>query len=202
MPRYRHPRTLGRDDPAQFAVDLGGDRVTLDADGRIVNFSRAQGETWPEIHQTVRDIAARYPGAVAVDASRDNKIVADLEADGVAIEPVTFSASRKRDLIENLIAAIEAEELSAPDIQALRTELEVFEADVTRGGNLRYDAPSGFHDDTVDSLALAVDVRTEARRRDVATTARMGGREDTPSDGGVEAAARRAGRERDSRGKW
>jgi len=33
MARYRHPRTVGRDDPAQFAVDLGGERVTLDADG-------------------------------------------------------------------------------------------------------------------------------------------------------------------------
>jgi len=33
MPRYRHPRNIGRDDPAQFAVDLGGERVVLDADG-------------------------------------------------------------------------------------------------------------------------------------------------------------------------
>jgi len=177
--------------------------VTLDSDGRVVQFDRDQGETWPEIHSVVRDIAERYPGVVAVDASRDNKIVADLEADGVAIEPVKFTATRKRQLIENLIAAIEAESLTAPEIDALRTELEVFEADVTRGGNLRYDAPSGFHDDTVDALALAVDVREQARRLGAATTARVGGGEEPASGGGVETAALRSARERtQNTGKW
>jgi len=34
-------------------------------------------------------------------------------------------------------------------------ELEVFEYDVTDAGTVRYSAPSGFHDDTVDALALA-----------------------------------------------
>lgn len=149
--------------------------VTLDAAGRIVNFERDQHETWPEIHRAVLDISERYPGVVAVDASRDNKIVADLEADGVQVDPVRFSPQRKRELIENLIGAIENEELEAPEIPSLRSELEVFEYDVTRGGNVRYDAPEGFHDDTVDALALAVDARTKAVREGAAATARVGG---------------------------
>lgn len=33
MARYRHPRALGVADPPQFAVDIGGDHVDLDADG-------------------------------------------------------------------------------------------------------------------------------------------------------------------------
>jgi hypothetical protein len=152
--------------------------VTIDRGGRVVQFDRDQGETWPEIQRKVEAVADRYPGVVAVDASRDNKIVADLEAAGVDVEPVKFSASRKRDLIENLIAAVEADELTAPEIDILRTELEVFEYDVTRGGNVRYDAPEGFHDDTVDALALAVDVRKHAAKTEVATTARAGGGED------------------------
>jgi hypothetical protein len=149
--------------------------VTVDRNGHIVQFDRNQGETWPEIQRAVKRISDRYPGVVAIDASRDNKLVSDLEAAGVPIEPVKFSAQRKRDLIENLIAAVEGEELTAPEIQTLRTELEVFEYDVTRGGNLKYDAPEGFHDDTVDALAMAVDARPRAARQDVATTARMGG---------------------------
>lgn len=153
--------------------------VTVDAAGRIVNFERDQHETWPQIQQAVEDIAERYPGVVAVDASRDNKIVADLEAAGVAVDPVRFSPQRKRELIENLITAIENEELSAPEIPALRSELEVFEYDVTRGGNIRYDAPEGFHDDTVDALALAADARTEAARQGAAATARVGEDTDT-----------------------
>lgn len=152
--------------------------VTLDATGRVVNFDRSQNETWPQIQSVVQQIAEDYPGVVAIDASRDNKIVSDLEAAGVNIDPVKFSAQRKRELIENLIAAIENGELSAPDIPELRTELEVFEYDVTRGGNIRYDAPEGFHDDTVDALALAVDARTEAAKATVGTTARKGGGRD------------------------
>jgi hypothetical protein len=152
--------------------------VTLDSGGRVVNFDREQGETWPQIQRVVEDIDDRYPGVVAVDASRDNKLVADLEAAGVNLEPVKFSAQRKRDLIENLIAAVEGEELTAPEIDILRTEMEVFEYDISRAGNLSYDAPEGFHDDTVDALALAVDVRKHAAKTNVATTARAGGGED------------------------
>lgn len=148
--------------------------VTVDKHGHVVYFDRAQGETWPQIQREVETVADQYPGVVAVDASRDNKLVADLEASGVPIEPVKFSAQRKRDLVENLIAAIEGEELTSPEIQELRTELEVFEYDITRGGNLQYDAPEGFHDDTVDALALSVEARPHAARQNVSTTVTMG----------------------------
>jgi hypothetical protein len=180
--------------------------LTLDRDGRVVHFDRQQHETWPEIHRAVLDVSDRYPGVVAVDASRDNKIVSDLEADGVNVEPVKFSAQRKRELIENLITAIESEELSAPEIPDLRHEMQVFEYDVTRGGNLRYDAPAGFHDDTVDALALANDVRDAAARTNVAKTARSGGGEDYgDSDGDAirEAVDQYRRQQRDVKGgKW
>ncbi len=158
---------------------------TLDAGGNVVQFDRAQHETWPEIQERVISVAESYPGVVAVDASRDNKIVADLEAAGVDIEPVQFSPQRKQELIENLITAIENGELTAPEIDALRTEMEVFEYDVTRGGNVRYDAPEGFHDDTIDALALAVDARTHAAKTNVATTARAGASDDTDDSDGA-----------------
>jgi hypothetical protein len=180
--------------------------VTLDSTGRIVYFDRDQHETWPAIQRAVVDVADRYPGVVAVDASRDNKIVADLEAEGVDIEPVKFSPQRKRELIENLITAVENGEVTAPEIDALRTELEVFEYDVTRGGNVRYDAPEGFHDDTVDALALAVDARTHAARTDVATTARAGGRDeygDSDGDAIAEAVEQYRRSYQDTKGgKW
>lgn len=33
MARFRHPRNVGQSEHAQFAVDVGGERLTLDADG-------------------------------------------------------------------------------------------------------------------------------------------------------------------------
>ena len=129
--------------------------IVVDASGRIVHFERSQNDAWPQIQQKIEAAADEYPGIVAIDASRDNKIVADLADAGVSIEPVKFSPQKKRELIENLITRIENGELTAPDIGQLRHELSVFEYDVTRGGTVRYDAPEGFHDDTVDALALA-----------------------------------------------
>jgi len=95
--------------------------------------------------------------SVAVDSTRDNKIVGDLEDAGLSVEPINFG-SRKETLIDNLALALEGGELTlssgAPE---LVNELEVFEYDMTESGQVRYSAPSGFHDDTVDALALAVD---------------------------------------------
>ena len=129
--------------------------VVLDAHGRVVHYERTQNESWPQIQRRIESAAADYDGIVAIDASRDNKIVADLHDAGLAIEPIKFSPKRKRELIEDLIARVEAGELTAPDLPQLRHEMSVFEYDVTASGTVRYDAPEGFHDDSVDALALA-----------------------------------------------
>ena len=131
--------------------------VVLDAAGDVVHYHRSQGDSWPTIQRTIETAAREYEGVVALDASRDNKIVADL-AESIGhnrIEPVKFSPKRKRELVEDLIAAVEAGELSAPEIPQLRHELSIFEYDVTPSGTVRYNAPEGFHDDSVDALALA-----------------------------------------------
>jgi hypothetical protein len=161
--------------------------VTLDSGGRVVHFERGQHEAWPQIQAAVERTASRYPGIVSVDASRDNKIVADLEAAGVDVRAVKFSASRKTELIENLITAVEQEGLTAPADETqtapLRSELEVFEYDVTRSGNVRYHAPETHHDDTVDALALALDGRREAAKYGASATASVGREEYGDSDG-------------------
>lgn len=129
--------------------------IVLDTHGHIVHYDRVQGVSWPQIQRRIEQAHADYEGVVAVDATRDNKLVSDLADAGLNVEPVSFSPKRKRELIENLAAAIENGELTAPDVPQLRHELEVFEYEVTPAGNVRYQAPEGFHDDTVDALALA-----------------------------------------------
>lgn len=131
--------------------------IVLDASGRVVAFRRLNQTTWTRIQNTVEQLAERYsPSTAAVDATRDNKIVQDLEDAGVGVEPVSFSARRKRTLVENLISAFENGEITLPDsANQLLNELEVFEYDMTSSGNVSYHAPSGFHDDCVDALALA-----------------------------------------------
>jgi len=175
--------------PCSIGVDLARHQdyrviTVVDAAGRIVHWDRAQGETWPQIQSVVSNVATQYSGVVSIDASRDNKLVADLEAEGLRIEPVHFSSQRKQELIENLIATIEAGDLTAPEIDVLRHELEVFEYDISRAGNIRYDAPEGFHDDTVDSLALAVDGMGQAAGA-ATGTASLGGSRSSNANAGT-----------------
>lgn len=164
---YDYRETNGTD-PYTIGVDFARHEdytviVVLDDDQRLVDFKRLRETTWPAIQTAIESKYQRYGGRAFVDATRDNKIIADLETAGVDVEPVTFSSQKKRDLIENLITAVENEALTIPDIPALITELQLFEYDTTRAGNVRYHAPEGHHDDCVDALALAVD---GARGRD------------------------------------
>jgi hypothetical protein len=138
--------------------------VVLDGDGRLVAFDRRNETTWHRIQNRIESLAETYaPARLAVDATRDNKIVSDLQAAGVPVEPVNFS-SKKQVLIDNLATHLEAGDLTlSADAPVLINELEVFEYDVTEGGSVRYHAPSGFHDDTVDALALATRVFPKAK---------------------------------------
>lgn len=176
-PPYRVAADLARSEDYLAIVGLG-------ADGVVSHLTREQDMTWPEIQRRIEQVAAAHgQPSVAIDATRDNKLVADLEAAGVDIEPVTFSAQRKQDLVENLAAGIEADEVTVPADSMLATELGVFEYDTTRAGNIRYGAAEGHHDDTVDALAMAYDLRSTG----VATArASFGTEDDEPDETGDE----------------
>jgi hypothetical protein len=127
---------------------------TLDRDGLLVHFDRLQKTSWTEIQSRVEAAHQQYPGPVRLDATRDNKIVSDLEDAGIPVEAVNFRTEKKQ-LVENLITRLEAAEIRIPNIPQLVNELEIYDYDTTRTGNIRYHAPEGWHDDCVDALALA-----------------------------------------------
>lgn len=134
--------------------------VALDATGVVTHLTRKRDLTWPQIQHRIEAVARGHDDArVAIDATRDNKLVSDLETAGIAIEPVHFSAQRKQALVENLAAGMESGEVTIPSETMLATELAVFEYTTTRAGNIRYGAPDGHHDDTVDALCMAYDLR-------------------------------------------
>jgi hypothetical protein len=150
--------------PYRVGVDLARSEdylaiVALGGSGRVAHLTRERGLSWPQVQRQVERVAeALGHPPVAIDATRDNKLVGDLETAGVDIRPVTFSAQRKQALVENLAAGIEAGEVTVPADTILETELSVFEYETTRAGNIRYGAPDGHHDDTVDALAMAYDL--------------------------------------------
>lgn len=152
-PPYAHGWDLARHE--DWAVGH-----VLDANGDVVHFDRMRGVSWPQIQQRIEQAAIRYEGQVAIDATRDNKLVSDLDAAGLSILPVKFSMQQKTELIDNLVATVESGALGGPDIPPLKHELQIFEYDVKPSGNTQYHAPEGMHDDCVDSLALALHAKT------------------------------------------
>jgi hypothetical protein len=158
------PDAYAGEAPYRVGVDLARHEdylgiVALDGRGRAAHLTRERGLTWPQVQSRVEQVHRQLgQPPVAVDATRDNKLVADLERAGVDVRPVTFSAQRKQSLIENLAAGLESGEVVVPADTILATELSVFEFTTTRAGNVRYGAPDGHHDDTVDALAMAYDL--------------------------------------------
>lgn len=146
-PPYRHGWDFGRHQ--NWTVG-----ITLDADGFLVNFTRIQRVRWSRIQATIENVNQRYPGVHSLDATRDERIVEDLEDAGVRVEAVNFT-TEKEQLIDELAIALENEELLFPGIDELVAELQVYEYEVTSGGRIKYGPPEDWNDDCVDSLALA-----------------------------------------------
>lgn len=71
------------------------------------------------------------------------------------VEGFQFTNTSKQQLIEHLAVLIEKQQIKFPDIRVLVNELSSYEYELTRAGNVRYNAPSGLHDDCVIALALA-----------------------------------------------
>ena len=139
--------------------------VVLDAGGRVVALERLHQSPWMRIDSVIDRLAGRYtPSTPSLDATRDNKIVQDLEDAGHCVDPVRFTATTKQTLIENLITELETGSITIPaSANTLINELEVFEFEMTDAGQVRYSAPSGFHDDCVDALALAASASSPRR---------------------------------------
>jgi len=130
--------------------------TVLDSDGYVVALERVNQTSWHAIQQLIENTYELYsPATVQVDATRDNKITEDLNAAGIPVEPVNFSAS-KNEMVEDTAVMMESGEITIPkSASTLRSELSSFGYNLTSHGNVQYGAEGGGHDDTVDSLCLA-----------------------------------------------
>jgi phage terminase large subunit-like protein len=124
----------------------------------VVAWERSHGLPWHEQRRRIKALAEAYHGArCVVDATGvGDPNVEELVRDGVRVDPFVFTGPSKRDLVESLIVAVEQRRVTFPRIEALVSELEVFEYEQRPSGLLSYNAPDGYHDDCVMALALAV----------------------------------------------
>jgi phage terminase large subunit-like protein len=147
-----------------MGVDLGKHEdftvltVIDQANNNVVFFDRFQKIDYPFQRQRIIATAKRYNNArVTIDStSVGEPIKDDLERDGLFIDDFNFSNKSKKELIEKGSIYIEQKHVWIPFNTVLIEELEAFGYEISASGNVIYGAPSGFHDDCVISLCLAI----------------------------------------------
>ena len=123
----------------------------LDQNGSVCYFDRFQKD-WRQTKQTITNLVK---APILIDSTGvGDPIFEDLQKDGLNITGYKFSSTTKQQLMEGLASAIQQRRITFPDGPIVK-ELEIFEYQYTQHG-VKYSAPSGFHDDCVMSLALAV----------------------------------------------
>lgn len=125
---------------------------------KLVHFERFQQIDYNLQKARIEAVARRYNNApITVDETGVGApITEDLRRMGLLVTGFTFTATSKKQLIENLAIKIEQGKMTYPEIPELIRELEEFTYELLPSGAVRYTAPEGGTDDAVCSLALAM----------------------------------------------
>lgn len=129
----------------------------MDAEtGQVVAFDRFNQVDWKTQLNRVESLVKEYHDAkLWLDATGvGDPLLEQLQDRGLDVEGFTFTATSKKQLVHNLQRLISEQGIRYPNIPELLYELEIFEYQVTKSGNLTYSAPPGAHDDCVMSLGL------------------------------------------------
>jgi hypothetical protein len=149
-------RPLSGNSVACFGVDLAKSVdwtvVTgLDSNGQICYFDRWQAD-WGQTRQRIIQTIGSTPSLIDSTGVGD-PIVEDIQRECFGVEGFHYTSTGKQKLMEGLANGIQKGSVTVLD-GIMKDELEAFEFVYGRTG-VRYSAPSGIHDDTVNSLALA-----------------------------------------------
>jgi hypothetical protein len=134
--------------------------TVVDDLGSVVTADRFTEISWTIQVERAAGLYRRFECQRAlVDATGiGDPVSEELSKKGIKVEPFIFTKASKKALIEGLVVSCDALSIRVPNsprFEVFRQELEAFEYQFD-GGDVKYGAPSGMHDDCVMSLALAV----------------------------------------------
>jgi hypothetical protein len=125
--------------------------VGFDKFGNVAHFERFQKD-WLQTKEQILRIPKDKP--IYIDSTGvGDAITEDLQRSFDAMVGFKYTSTSKQQLMESLASSIHKGEIGFPE-GAIKDELEIFEYVFTSTG-VKYSAPSGFHDDCVNALALA-----------------------------------------------
>jgi len=130
--------------------------TVMDDGGHVVAFDRYGELNWPFQRKRIVELVQRYSARLLVDSTGVGDVIYDdLRREQVSVEGYKLTHASKAELIENLSIMIEQGKIHFPKIPELVAELKMYGWTKSKGGNIIYNAPEGYHDDCVISLALA-----------------------------------------------
>lgn len=130
----------------------------------VVDIYRANQKPWNVIVDELVTFVNKYKAIAAVEVNSIGDVIYEqLNSRIRTIDAFTTTSKTKVDIIEQLVYAINNSEIKIPSeklFKPLYNELSVFTYEYSpKTRNVKYGAPSGFHDDCVMSLAIAYDLK-------------------------------------------
>lgn len=131
--------------------------TVIDHEGHVCAWERFAQLDWVLQQKRIINLAEKYKARVIIDSTGvGDPIFDELHRKGLNVIGYKFTNATKKDLIDNLSIRIDNQDISYPNIPVLLNELQLFGYTTSRQGTIYYNAPDGYHDDAVISLALAV----------------------------------------------
>ena len=128
----------------------------IDDDKHLCYFDRFNKLDWSIQKVKILKVLNDYHAQAFIDSTGvGDPIYEELKTLYSEIYGFKFTNETKQNLIVALQIAFEKEEITFPKLECLIDELEAFEYEMLPSGRVRYNAPQGYHDDCVISLALA-----------------------------------------------
>ena len=150
-----------------FGIDWGSGNgqdntaiTCLNSDGKMVFIEYFNDKTPTEqIDRIVRLIEQYQPIKITVESNSIGNIYLDMLQQKVKQRIIKFTTTNdsKNRIIDKLGVALEYKEIGILRDEELLTELRMYAAERTRTGKITYNAPSGYKDDTIISLAICWD---------------------------------------------
>jgi hypothetical protein len=151
-PNYSYVMSVDLAKHTDFTVIYVAERETK----KIIYQERFNQIDWGFQKARIQSVYDRFGVKLGIVDSTGvgDSIFDDLVNMGMYFQGFKFTSTSKNQLIQNLSVAIDNQDLTFFRFPELISELEIYGYEVSAMGNIRYNAPDGYHDDCVISLAL------------------------------------------------
>ena len=131
--------------------------IVLDQNRHLCYFERFNRLNWDIQKIKIANVFIKYNAVGFIDSTGvGDPIFEDLARQlPRQVYSFKFTNESKMNLITSLQVAFEQGQITFPRIPIMIDELQAFEYEMLTSGKFRYNAPDGYHDDTVISLGLA-----------------------------------------------